>query len=200
MKKLFSVLLLLGLMLFTLPGVTSAAGQADKPRVAVMYINNAKTTYDKEIDEKVLSNLVQAINPQKYVYVEGTPYLEKLKKMGIVDLTTAERADVVEVFEGEDIDYAVMLEINPFTRKEKVTFFTYGIDVTAVVPFRVIDLVNNKYLYNGRFDEKASDSTPFGSIGNKSVAMKALKKINEQVNAVLGSRLPTTRPLQQRSK
>lgn len=200
MKKLFSVLLLLGLMLFTLPGVTSAAGQIDKPRVAVMYINNAKTTYDKEIDEKVLSNLVQAINPQKYVYVEGTPYLEKLKKMGIVDLTTAERADVVEVFEGEDIDYAVMLEINPFTRKEKVTFFTYGIDVTAVVPFRVIDLVNNKYLYNGRFDEKASDSTPFGSIGNKSVAMKALKKINEQVNAVLGSRLPTTRPLQQRSK
>ena len=200
MKKLFSVLLLLGLMLFTLPGVTSAAGQIDKPRVAVMYINNAKTTYDKEIDEKVLSNLVQAINPQKYVYVEGTPYLEKLKKMGIVDLTTAERADVVEVFEGEDIDYAVMLEINPFTRKEKVTFFTYGIDVTAVVPFRVIDLVNNKYLYNGRFDEKGSDSTPFGSIGNKSVAMKALKKINEQVNAVLGSRLPTTRPLQQRSK
>ena len=104
MKKLFSVLLLLGLMLFTLPGVTSAAGQIDKPRVAVMYINNAKTTYNNEIDQKVLSNLVQAINPQKYVYVEGTPYLEKLKKMGIVDLTTAERADVVEVFEGEDID------------------------------------------------------------------------------------------------
>ena len=47
-----------------------------------------------------------------------------------------------------------------------------------------------KYLYNGKFTEKASDSTMIGGIGNKSVAMKALNKINEQITSVLTVRLP----------
>ena len=53
-----------------------------------------------------------------------------------------------------------------------MTFFTVGKDITTTVPLKIIDLVNGKYLYNGKFTEKASDSTMIGGIGNKSVAMK----------------------------
>lgn len=160
------------------------------PKVAVLYVNNAETTYNDEVDGVVLGNLEQCINDDKYIYINGEPYIEKLNKVGIVDITTAERADIVDAFEGEDVDYVVFIEVQPFIARDKVTFFTVGKDITTTVPLKIIDLVNGKYLYNGKFTEKASDSTMIGGIGNKSVAMKALNKINEQITSVLTVRLP----------
>ena len=160
------------------------------PKVAVLYVNNAETTYNDEVDGGVLGNLEKCINDDKYIYINGEPYIEKLNKVGIVDITTAERADIVDAFEGEDVDYVVFIEVQPFIARDKVTFFTVGKDITTTVPLKIIDLVNGKYLYNGKFTEKASDSTMIGGIGNKSVAMKALNKINEQITSVLTVRLP----------
>lgn len=87
------------------------------------------------------------------------------------------------------------MEVQPFIARDKITFFTVGKDITTTVPLKIIDLVNGKYLYNGKFTEKASDSTMIGGIGNKSVAMKALKKIDEQIASVLAARLPEEKPV-----
>lgn len=165
------------------------------PKVAVLYVNNAETTYNDEVDEVVLGNLAKCINDDKYIYIDGEPYIERLNKVGIVDLTTAERADIIDAFEGDGVEYVVFLEVQPFVARDRVTFFTVGKDITAVVPLKVIDLVNKKYLYNGKFTEKASDSSMIGGIGNKSVAMKALNKINEQIASVLAVRLPEEKPV-----
>lgn len=170
-----------------------AAKQANMPKVVVLYVNNAKSTYDDEVDTNIKNNLSKAISPEKYLVIEGAPYVEKLKKAGITDIATAERADIISAFTGEDIDYVVFLEVQPFIARDKMTFFTIGKDVTATVPFKMIDIVNNKYLYNGKFTEKASDSSAIGGIGNKSVAMKALDKINEQINATIAERLPAAK-------
>ena len=170
-----------------------AAKQANMPKVVVLYVNNAKSTYDDEVDKNVKTNLAKAISPDKYLTIDGAPYVEKLKKAGTTDIATAERADIISAFAGEDIDYVVFLEVQPFITRDKMTFFTIGKDVTATVPFKMIDLVNNKYLYNGKFTEKASDSSAIGGIGNKSVAMKALDKINEQINATIAERLPAAK-------
>lgn len=167
-----------------------AERQANMPKVVILYVNNAKSTYDDEVDKKIKTNLEKAISPEKYLIIEGAPYIEKLKKAGIVDIATAERADIIAAFAGEDIDYVVFLEVQPFIARDKMTFFTIGKDITATVPFKMIDVVNNKYLYNGKFTEKASDSSALGGIGNKSVAMKALDKINGQINATIAERLP----------
>lgn len=167
-----------------------AERQKNMPKVVILYVNNAKSTYDDEVDAKVKGNLAKTISPEKYLTVEGAPYIEKLKKAGIVDIATAERADIIAAFAGEDIDYVVFLEVQPFIARDKMTFFTIGKDITATVPFKMIDVVNNKYLYNGKFTEKASDSSAIGGIGNKSVAMKALDKINGQINATIAERLP----------
>ncbi|MCD8359288.1 MAG: hypothetical protein LUC29_00220 [Acidaminococcaceae bacterium] len=165
------------------------------PKVAVLYVNNAETTYNDEVDAMVLGNLEKCISDDKYIYINGDPYIERLNKVGIVDITTAERADIIDAFEGEDVDYVVFVEVQPFIARDKITFFTVGKDITTTVSLKIIDLVNGKYLYNGKFTEKASDSTMIGGIGNKSVAMKALKKIDEQIASVLAARLPEEKPV-----
>lgn len=160
------------------------------PKVAVLYINNSKTTYDDEIDKVMLDTLAKSLDKNVYVCVDGQPYIERLSKIGIVDITTAERADIIDAFAGEDIDYAIFMQVDPFIRKDKQTFFTVGKEMTAFIPFKIIDLKNNRYLYNGKFTEIAKDSSMLGDIGNKSVAMKALKKTTDKIASVIDVRLP----------
>ena len=74
-------------------------------------------------------------------------------------------------------------------RKEKFSLLTQGIEMTATVPFKMIDAKADRYLYNGKFLEKQGSSTPIGSVGNKSVALKALNKVNESINKVVAEKL-----------
>ncbi len=190
MKKLVVLMLT---VLITLFSVTAFAAPVEKPNVVVMYLNNAKTKFDADIDQSVLAALAKNISPENYNYIDGAQYVEKLNKMGIVDISTAERSDIVDSLEGEDIDYAVFVEIQPMVRKEKIHFFNYGIEMTTQIPFKIIDIVNNKYLYNGKFVEKGEDSTVVGGLGNKGVALKAIEKANQQMGIVIDSRLPKTK-------
>ncbi|MBQ3970421.1 MAG: hypothetical protein II685_08085, partial [Clostridia bacterium] len=86
----------------------------------------------------------------------------------------------------------IYLEIQPFIIRDKVTFFTIGKDITTAVPFRIINLGTGKYIYNGKYTEKASDSSMIGDIGNKSVALKALDSVGEKIFAEITVRLPKT--------
>ena len=199
MKKIVTLIcglfLLLTQVAFAEPSVPSG-----KPNVAVMYVNNGKTKYDDAVDQSVLANLAKCITADKYNYIDGKPYIEKLNKIGIQDISTAERSDIVDAMEGENIDYVVYVEIQPFVRKEKVSFFSYGVKITTQIPFKVIDVVNNKYLYNGKFVESADDSTMFGGLGNKGIALKALDHANQQMASVLTARLPETKPVKRAAK
>lgn len=165
------------------------------PNVAILYINNSKSTYNDEVDMSVLPNLGNSLPADKYNLVDGAIYLERLNKVGIADLSTAERADILDAFRGDDIDYIVIMEIQPFIARDKMTFFTVGKDITTAVPFKIIDVVNGRYLYNGKFTEKASGSTMVGLIGNKSISLKALNAVNTQVSSVVETRLPQTKPV-----
>ena len=170
----------------TVPG---AANTNPKKKLALMFVNNAKTTYDAELNAKISENFDKMLKP-KYEVVTGTKYVELLNKAGIVDISTAERADIVSVVQGEDVDYILYAELQPFVRKEKITFFTYGLDMTAVMPIKIIDVKKNVYLYNGKFTELAKDSSAIGGIGNKSVAIKALDNTLDKMNSVISARLP----------
>lgn len=166
---------------------------AKMPIVAVMYINNAKTTYDGEIDELLVGMLSKNIDAETFHYVNGDPFVAKLAQMGLVDLTTAERSDVVKAFEGENVDYVVFLQVDEFTRKDKMTFFTVGKEMTANVPFKMIDVKNNQYLYNGKFCEKAKKSKVVGGVGNKTTALKAIQMVADKVADVITLRLPRSK-------
>ncbi len=163
------------------------------PKVAVMYINNSQTTYNNDIDQSILKNLAKAVDCNTYQYIDGKTYIDSLNKIGIADITTAERADIINVFKGDDIDYAIFLQVDPFIRKDKVTIFTVGKEMTAIVPFKIIDVKNNRYIYNGKFTEMAEDGSVFGDVGSKSVALKALEKVNEKAASIIDTRLPKTK-------
>lgn len=174
---------------------TTIQTNSDLPNVAVLYINNSKSTYNNDVDMFVLPNLGKSLPADKYNLIDGGIYLERLNKVGITDLSTAERADILDAFKGDNIDYIIIMEIQPFIANNKITFFTIGKDITTAVPFKIIDAVNSRYLYNGKFTEKASDSTMVGLIGNKSVALKAMNNVNKQVSSVVETRLPLTKPV-----
>lgn len=190
MKKL---LLLVVMALVTLFSVTAFAAENGKPNVAVMYINNAKTKFDADIDKVMQEELARDIPSSVYNYVDGSTFVAKLNSMGIMDIASAERSDIVDCIAEDDVDYVVFVEIQPMVRKEKMHFFNYGIEMTTQIPFKIIDVVNNRYLYNGKFVEKGEDSTVIGGLGNKGSAMKALDRANLQMKTVLAARLPVTK-------
>ena len=166
---------------------------AQRPRVVVMYVNNAKSTYDAAVDKEIFKYINKALPADTYELMDGTPYVQKLNAQGYTDLSTAERADFMDAFAGSGIDYCIYLEITPFVARDKITLFTIGKDITTSVPFKIIDLSTGKYIYTGKFTEKASDSTIIGDIGNKSVALKALDSAGEKILSVIQTRLPKTK-------
>ena len=80
------VLMVVTLCLMTFSLVAQAA-----PRVAVLYANNAKTTYDAVLDDCILQNLEKALSSRGYEFVKNDAALESLKSMGMNDLSMAER-------------------------------------------------------------------------------------------------------------
>ena len=115
-----------------------------------------------------MKNFKVILNPYIYQFIDGTPYMKQLAEMGIEDLTTAERADILDAYEGSDIDYVIFLQIEPMWRKDKVTTFSKGKEMTAVAPFKMLDIKNRKALYNGRITRVGETSTMFFKLGNKS--------------------------------
>lgn len=123
------------LILFTLLALTFSTVQAGTsnglPNVAVIYQNNAKTTYDAQVDQSILENFRRLLPPEKCNYIDGAVYLERLKKNGITDMSIAERTDITGVFEGENVDYIIFMELQPFVSREKITMFSMGKEVTV---------------------------------------------------------------------
>lgn len=167
----------------------AVAEEQNGAKAAVLYVNNANTTYDADIDRAVLENVQAALKTSACVYIDGTEFLGQLNENGIADITQAERADIADVFKGSGVDYVVLVQVEPFVRKEKVTVFTLGKEMTAVVPFKIFDVKSGKYVYNGKFTELAKDSSVIGDVGNKSVALKALETVNGKISGVIASRL-----------
>ena len=180
--------LTLALMLTALP----AAMAAEMPRVAIIYANNANTTYDDAINDCILQNLDKELSG-KFNVSRSDAVIQKLADKGMTDLSMAERRDIMDVVADEGFDYILCLTLEPFQRKEKFSVFTQGIEIIATVPVKIIDVKGDRYIYNGKFVEKHYDSTWIGTVGNKSVALEALNKVNKGLNKVLREKMPAAK-------
>lgn len=65
-----------------------------------------------------------------------------------------------------------------------------GKAATASIPFRVIDVKNNRYLYTKTYTEAAQSTTPIGSVGSKSVTLEIMTRVGKEIQATLEKRLP----------
>ena len=191
MKRLSMTRILLLTFLLVLTAV-SAAMAAEMPRVAIVYVNNAKTTYDDALDDCILKNLNESLS-KNFAVSRSDAVLKKLADSGMTDLAMAERRDIMDAVAGEGFDYIICLSLEPFQRKEKFSFFTQGIEIIATAPFKVIDVKGDRYLYNGKFVEQHYDSTWIGTVGNKSVALEAMQKINKDIHKVIKEKMLTAK-------
>lgn len=158
------------------------------PRVMVLYINNAKTDYNGEIDAKIMEHL-KKIAANRWVLVPGDAYKDKLASMGYQSITVAERADIMTATKDSEADAILLMEVEPFNVRDVLTFFTVGKKVTASIPVKVIDRNTNLYLYNGKFIEMGQDNSMIGGIGNKSVIMKTLDQVFDKFDMVIPEKL-----------
>lgn len=190
--KNFSPVKILFLTLALMLTALSAAMAAEMPRVAIIYANNANTTYDDAINDCILQNLDKELSG-KFNVSRSDAVIQKLADKGMTDLSMAERRDIMDVVADEGFDYILCLTLEPFQRKEKFSVFTQGIEIIASVPVKIIDVKGDRYIYNGKFVEKHYDSTWIGTVGNKSVALKALNKVNKGLNKVLREKMPAAK-------
>ena len=191
MKRVPMTRILLLTFLLVLTAV-SAAMAAEMPRVAIIYANNANTTYDDAINDCILQNLDKELSG-KFNVSRSDSVIQKLADKGMTDLSMAERRDIMDVVADEGFDYIICLTLEPFQRKEKFSVFTQGIEIIASVPVKIIDVKGDRYIYNGKFVDKHYDSTWIGTVGNKSVALAALEKVNKGINKVLKEKMPGAR-------
>ncbi|MBQ1918056.1 MAG: hypothetical protein II175_02705 [Schwartzia sp.] len=190
--KNFSPVKILFLTLALMLTALSAAMAAEMPRVAIIYANNANTTYDDAINDCILQNLDKELSG-KFNISRSDAVIQKLADKGMTDLSMAERRDIMDVVADEGFDYILCLTLEPFQRKEKFSVFTQGIEIIATVPVKIIDVKGDRYIYNGKFVEKHYDSTWIGTVGNKSVALEALNKVNKGLNKVLREKMPAAK-------
>lgn len=182
------------LLSFSLASAEESAGLAmptetkAKIVVATIYINNAKSTYDDEIAKRLSDRLNAKL--VMYDVRPGDKYVEKLCKMGVTDITTAERSDIIQAFAGEGIDYLVYAEVQPPNIKRWISMFNKGYDITVTIPVKIVDIKNDKYLFNGKFTQQADNSAVFGDVGTKAGVFKAMDQIFIKTDEILTSRLP----------
>ena len=162
------------------------------PRVMIMYINNAKTNYNEELDAKIMEHL-KKVAANRWSFIPGDAYKDKLSAMGIQSFTLAERADILAITKDSEADALLLIEVEPFNIRDVITFFTVGKKVTATLPVKVIDRNTGLYLYNGKFVEMAQDNSMIGGIGNKSVIMKALDQVFEKFDLMIPEKLSTVK-------
>ena len=72
---------------FAAGGVAPSQAGARK-KITIMFVNNAKTTYDAELNSAIGRNFDQLF-AAKYEMLPGGKYIELLNKVGIVDVAAA---------------------------------------------------------------------------------------------------------------
>ena len=163
-----------------------------RPVVAIVYENNAKTKYDNTIDKKLFEYLDAALPVKTYELIDGRDYKAQLAESGIEDIADAERADIVDILAGSGVDYFLYLGVNPVQVKDKGSLLAAGKIANTSLPFRIVDINNNKYIYTTTYTESAKTMSAIGGVGSKSVTLEIMTRVGKQIQAAIESRLPKT--------
>ena len=163
-----------------------------RPVVAIVYENNAKTKYDKTIDKKLFEYLDAAMPVRTYDLVDGRTCKAKLADNGIEDIADAERADIIDALAGSGVDYFLYLGVNPVQVKDKSSLLAAGKIANTSLPFRIVDINNDKYVYTKTYTESAKTMSAIGGVGSKSVTLEIITRVGKQIQNVIETRLPKT--------
>ncbi len=194
MKKLFlslilvMVSLLLGSVAFAAEDGTPDVVVKAKPVVATLYVTRFNATFTPEVNKMLKDRLNAKLS--MYDIQMLTKYFDKFRAAGIADVAKAEREDIVRALHDTDVDYVIYAEVQYPVVKQWSSLFNVGFTATMTVPFKIIDIKNDQYIYNAKFVETADNSTLAGSVNSKGAIIKAIDKVLAKTDILLANGIP----------
>jgi hypothetical protein len=143
-------------------GNVFAVPAAEKPNTVILYYDNlnASAPIKRETKEYYLSKLTDKFTPFHNI-VDGEPYIQKLKSKGLADLTTTESGNIIPIFQQDNINYIIIIDMMPQTRK----YYEWNSDkIISHQYLKVIDVNNNRTLYNIKFAHGSRHESAKGHI------------------------------------
>lgn len=157
-----------------------------KSSVLVIFNNQSGKRYNaslNEIAEKELNKKVEGL----YIEIDSETFKPAFEK------STHESDDVASlshIIKDSGSKYFVYVELLPYTGTEDYNLIYHNKQMTANAILRIIDVQNEKELFNKRYSMTAKDSTDYYFIGNPSMARKALKSLMFRVGEAISVNLP----------
>lgn len=164
----------------------AAKSLRQKSSVLLVFNNIAGTRYDEKLTQIALEKLQKKIEGI-YLEIDAEPYDENFKEKSFEKASFAELTAQVD---GCGADYFVYTELQPITKETHFNFIYFDKNVETGLVLRIVDLKNDKELYNKKYLMKAEDSTDYFFIGSGSVAQKALDAILFRAGEAISVKLP----------
>lgn len=164
----------------------AAKSLRQKSSVLLVFNNIAGTRYDEKLTQIALEKLQKKIEGI-YLEIDTEPYGENFKEKSFEKASFAELTAQVD---GCGADYFVYTELQPITKETHFNFIYFDKNVETGLVLRIVDLKNDKELYNKKYLIKAEDSTDYFFIGSGSVAQKALDAILFRAGEAISVKLP----------
>ena len=164
----------------------AAKSLRQKSSVLLVFNNIAGTRYDEKLTQIALEKLQKKIEGI-YLEIDAEPSGENFKEKSFEKASFAELTAQVD---GCGADYFVYTELQPITKETHFNFIYFDKNVETGLVLRIVDLKNDKELYNKKYVMKAEDSTDYFFIGSGSVAQKALDAILFRAGEAISVKLP----------
>ncbi|CVK20757.1 hypothetical protein [Sporomusa sphaeroides] len=144
-----------------------------KPTIAVLYADNtanSKAPGKAKAKKFIMGSTIERFSSHYNIFLNDE-HIETMNANGIQDLSTAERGDIIASFNDNPPDFIVIIDILPH---QSYSFLLYS-ETTASLQLKIIDVSNNKYLYNGKLFYKSSAASWKGTY----------RELNKQIESQL---------------
>ena len=185
-KRLMGVFLMIFVFFTAACEAEAAKSLRQKSSVLLVFNNIAGTRYDEKLTQIALEKLQKKIEGI-YLEIDAESYGENFKEKSFEKASFAELTAQVD---GCGADYFVYTELQPITKETHFNFIYFDKNVETGLVLRIVDLKNDKELYNKKYLIKAEDSTDYFFIGSGSVAQKALDAILFRAGEAISVKLP----------
>lgn len=145
-----------------------------KEPIPVIIINNSFPNPDK-FEIKIKSDLQVLLLGQIEKSLSDKYQITKSEAGScIADLGSTEKSDILQLFQGTNYSVAILAEILPI---QQVPQFFQAPDANTTIHVKILDIKNEKYLYNGKLQDTEGSSR------------QAIKKINTMLDKILVEKL-----------
>lgn len=171
-------LLLVLLMMFIMPYASASDNDktiVDNPCKTLVGFKYSNTSTwgvtTKSIKEDVIDkNVAPVLIKNNCKIITDMKYLDKLQLRGYADASSAEKADILDLYKDDGFQYLIFIEMDPVRPAA-------GMGYESSARIKVVDMENSKYLYSGR----VNGMTKWGGAGTAAFNVgKEIRKILEE--------------------